>query len=113
MIEMFTPLTTSVVLSSDAGDDTVVVSGAGWTPDQFVGHQIAVRGGPGIGQVRTIVSNTADRLVVNQAWTVPPYASSLMISSPSTNRAAVNEWDAPRRQMDGFIPVDTGYGNVG
>ncbi len=113
MIEMFLPDSTSVVFSTDAGDDTVVVSGAGWTPDEFVGFQVAVRGGIGVNQVRTVVSNTADRLVVNVPWTTPPHASSLMLSSPSANRTSVNSWDVVRRQCDGYVPADNGSGDAG
>ncbi len=46
-----------------------------WKINQWVGTQINIRGGAGLGQKRTVVSNTANQLVVTPAWSSTPPTS--------------------------------------
>lgn len=47
-----------------------------WTVNQWTNYQVRITAGTGIGQVRTIASNTATALTVSAAWTVTPDATS-------------------------------------
>jgi hypothetical protein len=48
----------------------------GWIVSQFAGAQVTIIGGIGVGQVRTVVSNTGNTLNVTPAWTTTPVAAS-------------------------------------
>jgi RHS repeat-associated protein len=50
-----------------------------FTANQWAGFVVKITAGPGAGQVRTIVSNSATQLVVNQAWTTLPTAASSFV----------------------------------
>lgn len=47
-----------------------------WTVDEWAGQLVRILSGTGAGQVRDIASNTADTLVVTEAWAVTPDTSS-------------------------------------
>jgi hypothetical protein len=47
-----------------------------WTVNQWSNYQVRITAGTGIGQVRTIASNTANILTVSAAWTTNPDATS-------------------------------------
>lgn len=54
---------------------TIVNAAKTWTPNQWCNYQIRITAGTGIGQIRTIVSNTATALTV-ATWTTTPDATS-------------------------------------
>ena len=47
-----------------------------WTVNQWANYQIRITAGTGIGQVRTIASNTATIITISNAWTTNPDATS-------------------------------------
>ena len=51
-------------------------TGKAWTTNQWTNYQIRISGGLGMGQVRTIASNTGTALTVSSAWTTTPDATS-------------------------------------
>lgn len=55
---------------------TLVVTGKTWTVNQWTNYGVRITAGTGVGQYRTIASNTADTLTVSSAWTVVPDATS-------------------------------------
>lgn len=60
-----------------AGAATTLTNGIkNWTVNQWTNYQVRITGGTGIGQVRTIASNTATILTVSVAWTTNPDATS-------------------------------------
>ncbi len=50
---------------------------ADWTPDQWQGYTVVIANGTGMGQTRTILSNTATQAVLGANWTTIPDATSL------------------------------------
>jgi hypothetical protein len=54
---------------------TMTDSGASWRTDQWAGYTVEIIGGTGLGQTRTIVSNTATALTVS-AWGTNPDSTS-------------------------------------
>lgn len=63
--------------ATSATSTTLSDSGMSWTTNQFAGRYfVTITGGPGAGQIRDIVSNTATALAINRAWTVTPDATS-------------------------------------
>ena len=65
----------SLLTSTSASSTTITVSGATWTTNQFAGRLIYIDAGVGVGQERTIVSNTADTITVSVAWATNPTSS--------------------------------------
>lgn len=55
---------------------TLANTGKSWTVNQWTNFQVRITSGVGIGQVRTIASNTATALTVSAAWTTTPDATS-------------------------------------
>lgn len=58
------------------GTTTLTNSAKTWTVNQWANYQIRITGGTGVGQVRTVASNTATAITVSAAWTVNPDATS-------------------------------------
>lgn len=52
-------------------------TGKSWPVNAYTNYQVRITGGTGIGQIRTIASNTATALTVSAAWTVTPDATSV------------------------------------
>ena len=52
-------------------------TGKNWRVNQWANYQVRITAGTGIGQIRTIASNTATALTVSVAWTVTPDATSV------------------------------------
>jgi hypothetical protein len=48
-----------------------------WTLNQFANYQVRITAGVGIGQIRTIASNTATALTVSAVWVTTPDATSV------------------------------------
>ena len=64
--------------TATAGASTTLTNSAKtWTVNQWTNYQIRITDGTGIGQVRTIASNTATVLTVGTAWTTTPDATSV------------------------------------
>lgn len=63
--------------TATAGAASTITNGAkNWTVNQWTNYQIRITAGVGIGQVRTIASNTATVITTTAAWTVTPDATS-------------------------------------
>lgn len=58
------------------GASTLTNSGKAWTTNQWTNYQVRITAGTGIGQIRTIASNTGTVLTVGTAWTTTPDATS-------------------------------------
>lgn len=52
-------------------------TGKNWRVNGWANYQVRITAGTGIGQIRTIASNTATALTVSAAWTVTPDATSV------------------------------------
>lgn len=65
--------------TTSATINTLSNSAKSWTTNQWTNYQVRITDGTGIGQVRTISSNTGTQLTVSQNWTVTPDATSKYI----------------------------------
>ena len=64
--------------TATAGASTTLTNSAKtWTVNQWTNYQVRITSGTGVGQVRTIASNTATVLTVSTAWTTTPDATSV------------------------------------
>jgi hypothetical protein len=68
---------TSTVTS--AASTTLTDTAMAWLTNQWANHQVRIFAGTGVGQIRTISSNTGTVLTVSSAWTVNPDATSTYI----------------------------------
>jgi uncharacterized cupin superfamily protein len=59
------------------GATTLTDSAKAWVTDGFVGRNVRINSGTGIGQTRRITANTATALTVSSAWSVNPDATSV------------------------------------
>lgn len=69
-----TPFASGTVTAGAA--TTLTDSTRGWLTNQWANSQVRITAGTGIGQIRTISSNTATVLTVSSAWTINPDATS-------------------------------------
>lgn len=58
------------------GSTTLTNSTKNWLTNQWANSQVRITSGTGVGQIRTISSNTGTVLTVSSAWTVNPDATS-------------------------------------
>ena len=64
--------------TATAGAATTLTNGAkAWATNMWANYQVRITGGTGIGQIRSIASNTGTVLTVSAAWTVNPDATSV------------------------------------
>lgn len=63
--------------ADSAGSTTLVDSSKSWSTNAWQDKQIVIADGTGVGQARTIASNTSDTLTVDVAWDVTPDATSV------------------------------------
>ena len=59
------------------GASTLTNSAKTWATNQWTNSQIRISAGTGLGQIRTIASNTATVITVSSAWTTAPDATSV------------------------------------
>jgi hypothetical protein len=69
----------AVGLATAGASTTLTNSAKTWTVNQWTNYQVRIASGTGIGQVRTIASNTATVLTVGTAWTTTPDATSVYV----------------------------------
>lgn len=63
-----------------AGASTTLTNSAkSWTTNQWTNYQVKILSGTGIGQIRTISSNTGTVLTVSSAWTTNPDTTSVYV----------------------------------
>jgi hypothetical protein len=63
--------------TATAGASTTLTNSAkAWTTNQWANYQVKIIAGTGLGQIRTIASNTGTVLTVSTAWTTTPDATS-------------------------------------
>jgi len=60
-------------------NNSLTMTGAGWTANQWRGYTAYITGGQGAGQQRTIIANTATQLTIAPNWTTNPNATSTFI----------------------------------
>lgn len=58
--------------ATSGGASTLNNLGKAWTSNQWSNCQIRITGGTGVGQIRTIASNTSTGITVSVAWTTQP-----------------------------------------
>jgi hypothetical protein len=64
--------------TATAGAASTITNGAKtWTVNQWTNYQIRITAGTGIGQIRTIASNTGTVITTSAAWTTNPDATSV------------------------------------
>lgn len=64
--------------TATAGASTTLTNSTkNWTTNQWTNYQVRITSGTGVGQVRTIASNTATVLTVGTAWATTPDATSV------------------------------------
>jgi hypothetical protein len=69
----------SLQTSTGATSTTITVSGTPWTTNQFAGKLVYIDAGVGVGQERTVVSNTSNTITVSVAWTTNPTSSTFHV----------------------------------
>lgn len=65
--------------ATSATTNTLSNSAKAWATNQWTNYQIRITGGTGVGQVRTISSNTGTQITVSSNWTVTPNATSTYV----------------------------------
>jgi len=60
-------------------DKTLIDQTAFWQDDIWVGYEVAIVSGTGIGQIRKIESNNANSLTLETAWTTDPDETSIYV----------------------------------
>lgn len=64
--------------TATAGAATTITNGAkAWATNMWANYQVRITAGTGIGQIRTIASNTGTVITVSAAWVVNPDATSV------------------------------------
>lgn len=59
-------------VATGATSTTITVATAAWKENQWSGSQVHITNGPGLGQKRSVVSNTATTITVTPAFNAPP-----------------------------------------
>jgi len=70
---------TSLTAGTSTGANTTTTlndTGETWKINQWTNKSVLITGGTGIGQERTITSNTATQLTINAVWSITPNATS-------------------------------------
>ena len=107
---------------------TLTDTAKAWTSSLFVGRQVRITGGTGVGQSGIITANTATQLTVGVAWAVAPDATSTYVVesafqvtgdleivvrvnltdwTPATENMLVSRWDSPSSQRCFILRIST------
>jgi hypothetical protein len=83
----------NIQTASSGGNTTITKTGAAWTVNDYALMYVWVYSGTGSGQIRQILSNTADTLTVDRAWTVNPATGSVfrIFYVPSSFNPYIND----------------------
>ena len=65
--------------ATSGGSTTLTNSAKTWTTNQWTNYQVRITAGTGVGQTRTIASNTGTALTVSASWTTTPNATSVYV----------------------------------
>jgi hypothetical protein len=84
----------SITDATAATSTTIADSAETWTLNEFVGSNVEITGGTGVGQSRKIVANTATTMTVYPAWTVTPSTDSDFEVKPEQLYGASNAVEA-------------------
>jgi hypothetical protein len=57
---------------SSSSNNSVDSTGENWITNEFAGKAIIIISGSGLGQTRTILSNTNEQIIVDENWTSNP-----------------------------------------
>lgn len=71
--------------ATSGGASTLTDTTKTWPVNGFTNYQVRIKSGTGLGQVRTIASNTANALTVSSAWTTQPDATSVYVIEGNDN----------------------------
>lgn len=74
-IRAFAPF--AIGVATAGGASTLTNSGKTWTTNQWANYQVRIVSGTGIGQIRTIASNTGTVLTTSSSWTTNPDTTSV------------------------------------
>lgn len=66
-------------LATAGGASTLTNGAKAWTANQWTNYQIRIISGTGVGQTRTIASNTGTVITTSAAWTVNPDTTSVYV----------------------------------
>lgn len=66
-------------LATAGGASTLTNGAKAWTTNQWTNYQIRIISGTGVGQTRTIASNTGTVITTSAAWTVNPDTTSVYV----------------------------------
>lgn len=66
-------------LATAGGASTLTNGAKAWTTNQWTNYQIRIISGTGVGQTRTIASNTGTVITTSAAWSVAPDATSVYV----------------------------------
>jgi hypothetical protein len=86
---------TSSGTATSGAATTITDTSKAFTTNQWAGGTITLTGGTGVGQTRTVVSNTATAITVTPAWTTSSGTATAGGPTTLTNSAAawtVNQW---------------------
>ncbi|HSF98236.1 MAG TPA: Calx-beta domain-containing protein [Ornithinibacter sp.] len=107
------------VAAGTGRDDEFTVAGTPFTPGALRGYLVRITGGTGAGQVRTIWTNLADTIVVEEAWDVLPDSTSTYVITGYTAPSAAGQvtgtvtdpdvtGDHRTITVDTILPTDNG-----
>lgn len=65
---------------TSASQVTLSKSGATWNTNQFHGGLVLITSGVGVGQLRSVVSNTATQIVISRAWDTLPISANAIVA---------------------------------
>ncbi len=107
--------------ATEVSSTTIGDTGESWLLNEFVGSNVEITEGPGLGQTRKIIANTSNTLTVYPAWTTTPETTSDFEIAPeqlygSTNivrSIGVTDTDFLGSNRRVFVGTSDGSGNGG
>jgi RHS repeat-associated protein len=89
-----------------------------WTVNQWASFEVKITSGTGVGQVRTILSNTATQLTLTSAWAITPSSTSTYaiypllnadpVGGPTAFQDTVYKYDILDQQLEMLQEVNNG-----